>query len=49
LIVHDDDAIFADRSGDVSSLAFQHVDVAGNLRRFDLNLGPVRLLLRHGS
>jgi len=34
LIVHNDDAVFAHGSGDVSALALQHVDVAGNLGRF---------------
>jgi len=33
LVVHNDDAVFADRSRNVSSLAFQHVDIAGNLGR----------------
>ena len=49
LIVHNEDAVLAHGRGDISALAFQHVDVAGNLGRFDLNRGPVwRLLLRHG-
>src|SRR6266850_1335733 len=49
LVVHNDDAVLAHRSGNVAALAFQHVDIAGNLGRLDLNLGPVRLLLRHGN
>src|SRR5712664_190949 len=49
LVVHDDDAVFAHGSADVAAFAFQHVDVAGNLGYFDLNLGPVRCLLCRGS
>ena len=48
LVIDDDDAIFADRGGDVAARAFQHVDVAGNLGDLDLDLAEV-LVLRRGK
>src|SRR5262249_43792417 len=41
LIVDDDDSVFANRSGYVATGAFQHVNVAGDFRGFDLHLREV--------
>jgi len=44
LIVDNHDAIFPHRGTDVASGALQHVDTAGNLGHFDLNLAEVLVL-----
>jgi len=50
LVVNDDDSVSADRGRDISSLAFQHVDVSGNFSDLDLDFGPVgSLFLRRGA
>src|SRR5215213_8205139 len=43
LIVHDQYAVSADGDADVSAGAFEHVHVAGNFCRFDLDLRKVLL------
>ena len=43
-VVNDDDAVFADRRGDIAARAFEHIDVAGNFGDFDLDFGEVLLL-----
>mgnify|MGYP003694181695 CR=1 FL=1 len=47
-IVDNYDAVLADRCANVSSRAFQHVDVARYLRDFDLDFAEV-LILRDGE
>ena len=41
LPIHLDDAVGADRNGDVAALAFQHVGLVAEVSRLDLDLVPV--------
>ena len=47
-VVDDDDAVFADRRGDVAAGAFEHIDVAGHFRDFDLDFGEIFVLSAGG-
>jgi hypothetical protein len=44
LIVHDEQAVPAGRDADVAAHAFEHVNIALDLRRLDLHGGEVALL-----
>src|SRR5262249_47993044 len=44
LIVHDDDAIFADGGGDVAALTLEHVNVSGNFGDLNLDFRPIGCL-----
>ena len=44
LVVDDHDPVFSDRSGNISALAFKHVDVAGNLGHLDLDFRKILVL-----
>ncbi len=46
LIVNDQKAVITNRDADVSTRAFEHVNVAGNFGRFNLHLGKVSLRVR---
>ena len=49
LIVDDQNAIVADGDADISARAFEHVNVAGNLRRLHLDFRIVSLRLRRSG
>jgi hypothetical protein len=56
LAVDHDDPVFRHRDGDISALAFEHIDVVAEIGGLDLDLGEVRrrrcggrLLLRDGG
>ena len=45
LAVHHDDAVGADRDGDVAALALEHVGLVAQVGGLDLDLGEVDVLL----